>query len=112
MKLPQHIGEKIDDRLPQFISDVVWEVTDGSTKIEPKRFLTYQEEPVGSYEAVKYFIAQILEEEKGKLVREIKKMYLPETKETGGLPEDDEIAQSINDILRDIINLIKEDRTN
>lgn len=45
--------KRFDEKLPQMISDLIWAVTDGGQKIEPKRFLSYQEEPVYEFETIK-----------------------------------------------------------
>ena len=89
-KLPKKIEKRFDEYFPKLVNQ------DRLGKI------------IGSQ--IKSFIATILDEEKKKISKNIKKMYLPEIKETGGQPENDEIAQSINDILSSIINLIKEDK--
>ena len=44
--------ESLREKLSQMISDTVWEVTDGGQKIDSKRFLTYQDEPVRSFEDI------------------------------------------------------------
>jgi len=56
---PQEINKELDNKLAKHISDIVWEVTDGGQRIEPIRFLSYQDEPVGSFEELKKYLFEL-----------------------------------------------------
>lgn len=71
---------KCDDsyKLPRMISDLIYSVTDGGQKIEPKRFLSYQEEPVLEYEEIIDYIEQKVINQKKELLEKIKSIVIKE----------------------------------
>lgn len=49
-----------DERLPKMMVDLVWSITDGGCKTTEKQYLTYQDEPIREFEAIKdLFLTQL-----------------------------------------------------
>lgn len=56
MNIEETLKEFDEKKLAKLISDLVWEATDGGQKIESSRFLSYQDEPLASFEKIKHFL--------------------------------------------------------
>ena len=44
--MPYRTNEEVRLNTARLVSDLVWCVTDGGTKIDPKKLLSYQDEPI------------------------------------------------------------------
>lgn len=94
--------ESLREKLSQMISDTVWEVTDGGQKIDSKRFLTYQDEPVQSFEdIVDFFWNEIEQIRKSDMERVVS--VLEKIKKIEPVTESDEMIQLASNIYADLL---------
>lgn len=79
----EEMNKRFDEKLSRMITDLVWATTDGGQRIEPNRFLTYQEEPVYEFEQIKTFlqseISLAVAQREKEMVEAIKETYFWKT---------------------------------
>ncbi len=97
-----------EEELPQMITDLVYAVTDGGQNIKPNRWLSFQEEPVPEFEAIRELIQSSTKQAEEEVVREIKELIIDKLTEPGGkLKEDDTIMPRYNYMQKTVIRLIE-----
>lgn len=102
--------ESLREKLSQMISDTVWEVTDGGQKIDSKRFLTYQDEPVRSFEDIVDFFWNEIEQIRKSDMERVEKVIKDYEYEIREKNDNMDIVTStvLGQVVYDILSIIKQ----